>query len=476
MATISSLGIGSGIDAESIISQLMTIERRPITQAQTDITKLNTKLSTWGRIQSTFSALKDASATLTKDTLWDASKAQVSDAQALSVTTGAKTAAGSYSVQVNQLAKAQFVSSTAFTSKTDVVGDGTLVIELGTYTTNPAAPPEKLFAQKPNTSALSIEIGAGDTTLEKIRDKINAASASVTASIVNDASGSRLVLKGATGDSNAFKVTVTEGATSGLSALAYDPSADVNNNRLTQSASNAQATINGIAVSSESNTLTDVIDGLTVKLNKTTPSAVDVTVSQDTDGIKAGIEAFSKAYSDAIGLIRVQTLYDESSKTGGPLQGDSTATGLLRQLRSMATSSTSASSVFDSLSNIGLEMKQDGSFSTNNTKLSDALKNVTELQKMFAATSDTDPSAEGLGVRFQKLSTQIAGSDGSIATRTTGIKSSIKRSEANVTQLERRVSAAEARLRSQYAALDQTSSRLQGLSAYMTQQLNTLSN
>ncbi len=474
MATISSLGSATGIDGEAIISQLLAIDRQPITAAQSNISELNSKLSTWGRIQSTFSALKDASAALAKTTLWDSTTAKASDPEAMTVTTGTQTAPGSYSIQVNQLAKAQFVSSNAFSSKSDVMGDGTLVIEFGAFKPNPDVPTETLFEPKANSTAVSIEIGPEDTTLEKIRDKINASSSGISASIVNDASGARLVMKGPTGESNAFKVSVTEGSTAGLSALAYDPTSNINTDKLTQPASNAQVILNGISVSSDSNTLKDVVDGLTVQLNKTTTSAIDVTVASDTAGIQTAIDAFTKAYNDTISGIRVQTLYDENSKTGGPLQGDSTATGLLRQLRSMATSATTASTVFDRLSSIGLETQTDGTLKANSTKLSAALKNVTEMKKLFAATSETDTAAEGLGVRLQKLSSQIVGTDGSINTRTTGIKSNIKRSQDQIAQLEIRVSATEKRLRAQYTALDQTSSRLNGLSAYMTQQLKAL--
>lgn len=475
MATISSLGIGANIDAESIITQLMSLERQPITKAQDQITKLNTKLSTWGKIQSSFSTLKDAASALAKDSLWDTTAAKISDAEAMSVTTGTSTSPGSYSVQVNKLAQAQFLSTAAYTSKTDVVGDGTLVIEMGAYADNPSAPPAKTFTAKADATAVSIEIGAEDNTLEKIRDKINAASAGVTASIVNDASGARLVIKGQTGENNAFKVSVTEGGTPGLSALAYDPSADINADRLMQAATNAQATINGIVVSSATNNLDNVVDGLSIKLSKVTTAPVDVTISRDTDTIQKALSTFTTAYSDVISQIRVQTLYDEASKTGGPLQGDSTATGLLRQLRSLAASGTSASSVFDRLSSIGISMKTDGTFSTDSTKLGKALENMAEVKKLFATDSD-DPTAQGVAIRFRKLSEQITGSDGSISTRTDGIKGTIKRSQASIDQLERRATAAEDRLRKQYAALDQSSSKLSGLSNYVTQQLAAMNN
>src|SRR5690606_28266125 len=153
-------------------------------------------------------------------------------------------------------------------------------------------------------SAVNIEIGPGDNTLEKIRDKINAANSGVTASLVTDASGVRLVLRGVSGSENAFKVTATDADgdssdATGLSALNYDPSADITTMSATQKASNAQATINGLAITSASNTLTDVVDGLTIQLNKktTADNPIELTVSQDNESIKKGIDAFTSAYN-----------------------------------------------------------------------------------------------------------------------------------------------------------------------------------
>lgn len=476
MASISSLGVGAGIDSESIITQLMSIERQPITNVQSTITTLNSTLSTWGRIQSSFSALGEASKALQKTSLWDSSIAKSSNEQAVVATPGTNSTPGNYNITVAALAQSQFISTAAFASKSDPVGTGTLTIEFGTFADNVAAPPSKTFTNKPDSSAISIEIGDDDDTLEGIRDKINDAGVGITASIVNDASGARLVFRGASGESNAFKVSVAEGASPGLSALAYDPSADINNAHLKQAASNANATINGIDVTSESNTLTDVVDGLTLQLKSVTQEPASVTLSTDTATIKAAVDTFATAYNNAISTIRVQTLYDAESKTSGPLQGDSTALGLLRQLRSLAGGSTSATSAFDRLSNIGLTMKVDGTFSTDATKLGKALENKQALQKFFSATSETDAGAEGIAVRFANLSKQVTDSDGTIGTRTDSIKNNIKRKEANIDSLELRVASVEKRLRAQYTALDQTSSRLNGLSSYVTQQLAALNN
>lgn len=482
MATISSLGSASGINGEELIASLLSVEKVPIKAVTEANTKLSTKLSTWGRIQSAFSALQDASAALTKNDFWSATTATSSDDKAVAVTTSTSSTPGNYSVEVQKLAQAQYLASAPVASKTDAFGEGTLRIELGTFTANPVAPPAATFAAKAAATAVDIEIGPGDNTLEKIRDKINASNSGVTASLVTDASGTRLVLRGASGSENAFKVTATDADGNqsdgtGLSTLGYDPSADITNMSVTQTARNAEATINGLTVTSSSNTLTDVVDGLTIKLSKETTAGnpIELTVSQDNDGIRKGIDAFTAAYNSVVGMIRVQTLYDEASKTAGPLQGDSTAVGLLSQLRNMAFSSTSASSAFGRLSDIGIDIAKDGTMSTDSTKLTTAMGNLGGL-KAFFANSDDDTTKNGVAQRFKTLAAQVTDTEGAISTRKAGIQGSIKRNEDKIERMEDRTVAIEARLRAQYTALDVSMTRLNGLSAYVNQQLSALNN
>jgi flagellar hook-associated protein 2 len=281
-------------------------------------------------------------------------------------------------------------------------------------------------------------------------------------------------MRGPSGESNAFTISVTEGTTPGLSALAYDPRTGATSNMTrNQTAGNAQANINGISISSESNSLSNVLDGLSLQLNKVTSSAVDVTVRQDQASIRSGVESFQKAYNDLVGLIRVQTLYDESSKTAGPLQGDSTATGLLRQLRGLVGSSSTASGVFNRLSAVGFDIRTDGTLAINSGKLSQSMDNLPELQKLFSADS-TDPNAQGMARRFQALASQIVGADGVISSRQEGLRATIKRNGDKIERLEDRVALVEARLRKQYTALDNNMGNLNALQSYVTQQLSLL--
>lgn len=476
MASLSSLGVGSGLEAESIVTSLVALERKPADAIKAENTKLDTKVSTWGKIQSAFSSLQDAAKALNTNDFWTAAKATSSDATAVGVTTSANSAPGAYSITVQSLASSQYVASSAFADKTAPVGQGTLSIQVGTYTSAGGPPPVVTFNAKAAASQLNITIGPEDNTLEKIRDKINAAGAGITASLVNDVTGTRLVLRGATGAENAFKITATENpAAPGLSALAYDASTGGTSQMTrTQTASNAQATINGLAVSSASNTMTDVVDGLTLQLSKVSTTPVNVEVNRDTDAIRKGIDTFVSAYNNVVSTIRVQSKYDEASKTAGPLQGDATARGLLSQIRNLIGSSSGASSVFDRLSDVGLDIQTDGTLSVKSDKMSSAMNNLGELKKFFANSDAGNVGNDGLSQRISSLTVQLLGTDGAINSRTDGIKGLIERNKDKIERIDVKASLVEARLRAQYTLLDANMAKLNGLSSYVTAQLAAL--
>jgi flagellar hook-associated protein 2 len=478
MASLSSIGIsGTGLD-ETVITKLVALEKQPADALSTKNTKLETKVSTWGKIQSAFSTLKDAANKLTQSDFWKGTTAASSNDTAVGVSTTSSAAPSSYAVTVSQLAQGQMVASSAFASKTAAVGEGTLRIELGTYVTdNSVAPPAVTFNAKVAATAVDIAIGPGDNTLEKIRDRINSSNAGITASIVNDASGSRLVMRGANGETNAFKVSVTEnGAVPGLSALAYTAeTGGTSAMTRSQSAQNAQATINGLAVSSESNTLSDVVDGVTLTLKQTTATPANITVAQDTATISKGVSDFISAYNSVVSTIRVQTLYDEASKTAGPLQGDATARSLLGQMRNLITSSSSATTAFSRLFDVGIETNTDGTLTMKSSKFNDAMgSKLADLQKFFGNSDDAVPANNGMAQRIKGLASQILDTEGAIASSTDGLKATIKRNKDRIEDINDRASLYETRLRKQYTALDANMSKLNGLSSYVSAQLAAL--
>lgn len=476
MATITSTGIGSGLDVNAIVTELMALEARPLNLLENAEASLNTQVSAIGQLQSRISSLRDTANALTSLTLWGQTVATSQNAAAVKVSTASGAAAGNYAVHATALAAAQTTASRAFTSADDVLNAGTLTIELGSWTGEPTP---SGFTPKSGSSAVAIEIGADDS-LSAIRDKINAAGAGVTASIVTDANGARLALRSTeTGAENAFKVSVSETAddgvaSDGLSALAFD-AAGASQMTRTQTAANAAATINGISVSSASNTLEGVLDGLTITLLQTTTSAVEVSVAPDTEAIKTNINSFVSAFNDAARYIRDQTAYNADSKTGGTLQGDHLVNSLQSQLRNIMNQSSSASGVFSQMSDIGIAFKSDGTLTVNSSKLSNALGNLPELKKLLT-TDGADTASSGFIDRFKDLANAVLGSEGAFESRNSSLKNQLSANAKSQEAMETRLTQTEARLRRQYQALDASMSQLNGLSTYMTQQLAMLNN
>lgn len=475
MSTISSAGIGSGLDVNSIISQLMAVESKPLYALQAASATIQAQISEYGKIKSAMATLRDAAQALTDSTTWGMTVGSTGDASSVGVAVKTGATVGSYSVQVLALAKAQSLASSAFASSSATPGQGTLHIETGSW-----GPGQASFTPG-SAPAVDITVAATDT-LAQVRDKINAAGAGVTATILTDASGSRLLLRSsATGVANAFRTSVTDvdgndADAAGLSALAYDPSAGAAVMSMTEAASDASATVNGLAVSSASNTMADLVDGVTLTLAKVTTGPVEVAVAQDTESMKKSVQAFADAYSALAKLIAGQVKYDADTKTAGPLQGDSAAVGLQRQMRALVGTSSGASSVFSRLSDIGLEMQQDGSLTVDATKLDAAFTKLPELKKLLANSDSLVPANNGIARQFRALGDAMLDADGVITTRTDGLNHRIEINQDQQDTLEARLAKTEERLRAQYTALDVKMGQLSAISAYVTQQMAMFTN
>ena len=386
--TISSAGIGSGLDVSAIVTSLMAVEKRPLTKLQATATTMQTKLSAFGQMQSFMSTFRDAAAQLQKADSYSVTSSSSTDATQVGVASTIKAIPGSYAVSVTSLSSTQSAVSASgqFSASTDVVGTGSITLSMGTWSTGQTS-----FTAKPGTADVVIPIGASENTLAGIRDKINAANAGVSATIVTDATGSRLALQSsATGAANGFRVRVTDDTDAlGLSRLAFDPPSGASGMALTQSATNTKASINGIAVETADNTLTNVVDGMTFNLFKVTTSPVTVTVARNIDSVKALVTGFVASYNALSSFLSSATQYDSSTKTGALLQGDATTTGLQNQLRSMISQGGTASATFGSLSSIGLEFQKDGRLKVNDTKLTAAstwpTRRTTGLPRKFPA-------------------------------------------------------------------------------------------
>lgn len=481
--TISSAGIGSGLDVSSIINKLMAVETQPLTKLQVKATTMQTQLSAFGQMQSLVSAFKDTTTQLFNADNYSLTSSSSSDSASVGASSTAKAAVGSYSVSVSTIAAAQTTVSAAgqFTASTEVVGTGSITLRLGNWSADQTS-----FTPKTGSSDIVIPIGASENTLAGIRDKINAANAGVRASIITDASGARLTFQSATtGADNGFRVTVTDDDTThtdnaGLSRLAFDPAGGAAQMTRTQAAANTQATINGIAVSSTTGTLTDVVEGMTFTLNKVTTSPVTVTVSRNSEALKGMVNSMIKAYNALNSFINEQTKYDAETKDAGLLQGDRTAVGLQNQMRAQIGQNGTASSVFTSMSSIGIEFQKDGSLKLNDTKFAKALENPTELKKALggtaSGTSSADDPANGFAKKLSNWAGQLLGTDGTFESKTKSIKARIASNEKDQARLADRLTAIEKRLTAQYTALDTTMSKANALSQYVSQQITSWNN
>jgi flagellar hook-associated protein 2 len=426
-------------------------------------------------MKSAISQLHDAATPLYLASTFSQSSAGSSDPSSVSATTTSAAAPGSYSVSVTALSAAQSaVSATGqFQAATDVVGTGSLTVRLGTWTAG-------VFAPKTGSVDIAIPIGATENTLAGIRDKINAANAGITASLVTDASGMRLAFQSsASGSDNGFKVSVADDdaglATDnlGLSRLAYDNPGSAGQMALAQAGANTVATINGIAITSSSNSLANVVDGITFSVSKTTTQPVTLAVTRNTDAIKQQLKTFVTAFNQLNGFLSDATKYDAATKQGALLQGDSTAVGVQNQLHSVLSQSSGASSVFKTFSAIGLEVQKDGSLILNDTKLTAALANLPELTKALSNSDVTVASNNGFGRKFANWTNLLLASNGALPGKTASIQAQIDSNKKDQNALNDRLAAIEARMRAQYSNLDKVMSNANALSKYVTQQIAT---
>ncbi len=479
MATISSIGIGSGLDIENVIKQLVAAERAPVTKLQTEASSLQTKLSTYGKLQSSMSAMRDAASVLSRASTWNATVGSSSDAGTVAVTTSASTLPGSYSIEVQRLASVQSNATGVYASADSLVGEGTLRIELGTWGP-PGGGAQSSFTPKAGAAAVDITVGPPAESLEQLRDKINASNSGVVASVLTDASGARLVLRSAaTGEANGFRIGVTDSDGGnvdgvGLSALAFDPSAGILTMAQALAAANSAASLNGLAISSDSNTLSNVLDGMTLTLGKPSAGPVLVEARSDSTSIRKALDSFVTAYNELNKLVAEQTKYDAASKIAGTLQGDSTAVSIPSQMRSLLAGSSGASAMFTRLAEVGFDVQTDGSIKLEETKLANGMANLGEMTKLFSNSDVTTPANNGIATQLRVMADRVLGVEGSINTRSEGLRKRIDLNKGRQELLEDRIAMMEKRLRAQYTALDRQMASLNGLSNYVTQQLSAL--
>ena len=442
------------IDVQGIVNSLIKAESAPLTKLQAEAKKVDVKISSYAKIQSALAAFRDAAATLSRASAWQGVKA-TSSGSAVEVTARAGAAATQMDIQVQQLASAQTVSSGAFASADAVVGGGTLNIQLGTRPSGNTS-----FTPDAARPAVAVSIPA-NATLAQVRDAINASDSGVRASIVKDGDQVRLFMTGSSeGGNQAFNITATDDDgndtnTAGLSALAFNPPAASgagSNMTLARSAADAQYTLDGVALTSRSNRISGAIDGVDLVLRQVTSGPVQLDVKVDPDAMQAGMQKFVDAYNALNTLMAEQTRYDAATKTAGNLQGDSSAVGILNQVRGAMAGAVSGSAL-GRLSDAGISVQRDGSLSLNASRFKEVAADPENLQALFSAAGTSD-ATKGMMVRLRELGDRLLSAGGTVSNSTATWEarkaSLMKRQEA----YQVRLGDIEKRLMAQYTRLD----------------------
>lgn len=461
-SSVSSLGVGSGLDLQSLLTNLVAAEKQPITLLQTQQSSYKTKISAYGNISSKLSALQTAANALKSPLSLESYKASSTDTSVASATTGVGSASGTYSLHVDSLAKAHTLNSSAFADPTAAIGTGTMRVTVG-------------------TSSFDVTIDSSNNSLNGIRDAINASASNtgVQATVIQDVNGARLALTSKnTGSTNAISVAVKETGTpdftsatsdpanrdtTGLSKLAYVTGAATNLTEA-QPAANASLTINGISISSASNTLTTAISGVTVNLTKAGDTTL--TVDRDIEGITKLVTSYVNAFNDFQTSTRAASSYDSTTKTGQVLNGESATRSILSSItRTVQQAPATVTGTYSNLAGLGITLNKDGTLAVDSTKLQKAIS--TDFTSVKSVLS-------GYATATAAAAADLTSTSGTLTNRVNGLNSSFKLTGTRIDQMNLRLAAFEKRYRDQFVALDTTVSQMNATSSYLSQQLAKL--
>ena len=452
MATSGVVG-GSTIDVNSLVSQLVAAERKPLDdQLARAVSKNTLKISATSALLGALSSFQTALNGLKTTNVFSGRSTTSTNKDIVTATATATAAPGRYDIQVERLASSQQISSTAFAGgATTVVGTGPLTLSLG-------------------GTSFSVNIADPANTLADIRHAINAAADNpgISAAIVNAADGAHLVLTSTkTGAANAIEVTQT----GTLSALEYTSTNQANYTQL-RAAQDALATVAGYEVTSETNTLASVIDGVSLNLASASPgTTVSIEVGYDKAAAKDKINAFVTAYNSLRSMMTRLGGYDSASKTAGPLLGDSILSGIDAEIRrTLSTPVTEAGAFAQTLSAIGVNSSaKDGTLSIDASKLDEALANDFDGVARLFGNPQTGVAA--------KLHAQISDhlADGAaIDSRSKSLQDEQRALTKKKDDIDVRMAIVRQTYMKQFTRLDTLLSSLSATSAYLSQQIDSL--
>jgi flagellar hook-associated protein 2 len=439
---ITAAGVGSGLDIENIVSQLMTLERQPLESVQRQVSVTESKISSYGTLKSVVSAFQDAMKELSTRDAFRKFTSTSSDEAVMTATADADAAAGTYNVEVFRLAQNHKFGSNEFADTATVGGSAgdALTLTVGTETA-------------------TIDLSSA-TSLAGVRDAINSASDNpgVTATILNTGDGNqRLIL---TADESGYDSRIQLGFGGSINDATFGFTTTNQDNLgaaltdLTQL--DASYSIDGFALTSAGNKVSSALDGLTLELKGEGRSTL--ALARDNEAIQESAKAFVDAYNEVFSTI--DTLREQG------LAADSALSSIVRSLRNtLNTTPVGLTGSFAALSQMGIKTNRDtGQLDFNESEFAEALD--TDFASVAEVFSHDD---QGFAFRFDKLADYFLDSDGLIEGRVDGFNDRIRRLENDEANLERRLELKEVALRAQYSALDTLVGSLQSTSNFLFQ-------
>ena len=448
----SSLGFGSGIDTVALVADLAAASRDPkVKRLDALSASSQAKISALAKARSDLENFASSLAEVVSSGDLR-SQPSVSDGNALGAVANAGVRLGNLAaeVEITQLARAQTAYS-GFVLPTDPVGQGNLTLSVGGQN-------------------YAIAITAANDSLQGLADSVNAAGSAVRASIISDGGNSRLVLKGTTGAAQAFTLTAAAGSNPALDRFTYGGGASLMT--LGQSALDSTFRIDGVAYTRASNTVSDVLAGVTLTLKK---AAIGVPIavgsSRPTDTLKQTVADFVSVFN---------TLKKDVAAARRENGGDSAMRLFDQQLNALITRSVTSDPDINSLSDIGISFNKDGTVSVDDTKLSAMLtRNPDAVEALFNPLRDvthtavTDP---GVSLMLQSIKSQATASNGALEALRSRLEKAASVIAANRVKVETREEAYRARLEKQFGAMDARIGALKATQSYLEQQIKLWSN
>jgi flagellar hook-associated protein 2 len=457
MATITSSGIGSGLDINSIVKQLVAAERGPVeSRLNSKEALIQARLSAFGSLKSSLTNFQSSISSLTNPDSFTKRSATIEDPTVFSAAATDLAAPGSYSVEVAQLATSQKIASKAYTDSDTSVGSGDLNFTV-------------------NGESFSLTIVDGADSLADIRDAVNSAAdnSGVSASIINDQDGAHLVFSATkTGVENTVNIAVTSGASGDLSELAYDASLGTQTSSMVEktAALDSIVIVDGFTQTSANTEIEGMIDGVTLDLKKALPGeSFSLNIQVDSRSVQSAIQGFVSNYNSLTTIINDLTAYDPETKKTGLLQGDSATRSVANQLRQeMGTIVSGLGTELDSLAELGITTGDKNKLVLDDERFAEVMSaDFDKLSGIFSSES-------GYAVRLDSLIENLTDSGGILSSRTTSLSSQVERIGEQREALEARIIGVEARYQAQFSALDSLLSQLNSTGDFLTLQLDNL--